>query len=304
MDILTAVAGFIVTMGIFLGAARLFLKRPDAAVTRVLENTERPIKAARPQRFSWSEIPRRVGSAIRKGRGAEKLKRDFIRAGIRSPNAEAAFNGIRVIASGLGLTLVMTVGFLTGAESSNVIMCAMGGGAAGFMLPGEVLKKRISAHKKKIAKALPNALDLLTIGVEAGLGLDQAIVHVSKELTRAHPEISEEFSMVHLETRAGKRRSDSLRSLAERTGVLEVKKLVAVLIQADRFGTSIAQSLRSHAEHLRIQARQTAEEKAAKLGVKLVFPIFFFILPALFVITVGPVVVRIFQDLLPMMNSM
>ena len=304
MDILTGIAAFVLIFGICITSARLLMRRPNAAVSRVLENAERTAKVARAPRFSWAHIPRLVGSAIRKGRNGEKLKRDFVRAGIRSSNAETAFNGIRVIAAGAFLALLTGVALAAGAESSNVIMCAMGGGAAGFMLPSEVLRRRIAKRKKMIAKALPNALDLLTIGVEAGLGLDQAIVHVSKELSRAHPEISEEFSMVHLETRAGKRRSDALRSLAERTGVLEVKKLVAVLIQADRFGTSIAQSLRSHAEHLRIQARQTAEEKAAKLGVKLVFPIFFFILPALFVVTVGPVVVRIFQDLLPMMNSM
>ena len=109
--------------------------------------------------------------------------------------------------------------------------------------------------------------------------------------------------MITLETRAGRRRADALRSLAQRTGVNEVRKLAAVLIQADRFGTSLADSLRTHAEHMRIQARQKAEEQAEKLSVKLVFPIFFFILPALFIVTVGPVVVSIFRDLIPMMNS-
>jgi tight adherence protein C len=211
---------------------------------------------------------------------------------------------MRVIAAVAGLAVVTAVMITREVESATAIMGALGGAGGGFMLPGELLKRRVRSRRKKIAKALPNALDLLTIAVEAGLGLDQAIVHVSVELNRPHPEISEEFSMVNLETRAGKRRADALRSMAERTGVLEVKKLSAVLIQADRFGTSIAQSLRAHSEHLRVQARQTAEEKAAKLGVKLVFPIFFFILPSLFVITVGPVVVRIFQELLPMMNSM
>jgi tight adherence protein C len=110
--------------------------------------------------------------------------------------------------------------------------------------------------------------------------------------------------MINFETRAGKSRPEALRNLAARTGVQEVKELAAVLIQADRFGTSVAQTLRTYSSHLRIQARQRAEEKAAQLSVKLVFPIFFFILPSLFVITVGPVIVRIFCDLLPMMNSL
>ena len=147
-------------------------------------------------------------------------------------------------------------------------------------------------------------MDLLVVCVESGLGLDQAIVQVAKELEHAHPEISEEFAIVNLELKAGNRRADALRNLAERTGVEDLRKLVAVLIQADRFGTGIAASLRGHADYMRVQARQTAEEKAAKLGVKLIFPIFFCILPSLFVVTVGPMVVRIIRELIPMMNNM
>jgi tight adherence protein C len=151
---------------------------------------------------------------------------------------------------------------------------------------------------------LPNALDLLVVCVESGLGLDQAIMQVSKELMSAHPEISEEFALINLELKAGKRRVEALRNLADRTGVEDIKRLAAVMIQADRFGTSIGQSLRGHSDYMRVQKRQQVEEKAAKLGVKLVFPIFFCILPSLFVVTVGPMVVRIVRDLLPMMNNM
>jgi len=139
--------------------------------------------------------------------------------------------------------------------------------------------------------------------VESGLGLDQAILQVAKELEHAHPEITEELAIVNLELKAGKRRAEALRNLADRTAVDDLKKLVAVLIQSDRFGTGVAQSLRAHSDYMRVQARQIAEEKAAKLGVKLVFPIFFCILPSLFVVTVGPVVMRIMRQLLPMMNN-
>jgi tight adherence protein C len=135
------------------------------------------------------------------------------------------------------------------------------------------------------------------------LGLDQAMVQVAKELEHAHREIAEEFAMVNLELKAGKRRVEALRNLADRTAVEDLKKLVAVLIQADRFGTGIAQSLRAHADFMRIQARQIAEEKAAKLGVKLIFPIFFCIMPSLFVVTVGPMAVRIVRELIPMVNN-
>jgi tight adherence protein C len=130
------------------------------------------------------------------------------------------------------------------------------------------------------------------------------MMQVAKELHTAHPEIAMEFALTNLEMRHGKRRAEALRNLAERTGVDELRKLVAVLLQADRFGTSIAQSLRNHSDYIRVAARQDAETRAAKIGIKLVFPIFFCILPALFVVTVGPVVVRIVRDLLPMMNNM
>jgi len=126
---------------------------------------------------------------------------------------------------------------------------------------------------------------------------------VSKELEHAHPEISEEFGLVNLELKAGKRRVEALRNLAERTGVDDLKKLVAVLIQADRFGTGVAQSLRAHSDFMRVQSRQVAEEKAAKLGVKLIFPIVFCILPSLFVVTVGPVAMKIIRELVPMMQN-
>jgi len=132
----------------------------------------------------------------------------------------------------------------------------------------------------------------------------EAIMQVAKELDIAHPDISLEFALVNLELRAGKRRAEALRNLADRTAVEELKKLVAVLIQADRFGTGIAQSLRTHSDYMRVQARQIAEEKAAKVGVKLVFPIFFCILPTLFVVTVGPMGVRIVREMLPMMNNL
>ena len=138
--------------------------------------------------------------------------------------------------------------------------------------------------------------------LENGPAADQALMQVSKELQTAHVEISDELAIMNLELRAGKRRSESLHNFGERTDVDEVKKLVSVLIQADRFGTSIAQTLRSFSDFMRVQIRQEVEEKAAKIGVKLVFPIFFFILPSLFVVTVGPIIVKVVRDFLPGLN--
>ena len=189
------------------------------------------------------------------------------------------------------------------ADSGNKIAAVLAAAAVGFFGPNEYVRRMAAKRQKEIARGLPNALDLLVVCVESGLGLDQAILQVSKELEHAHPEVSEEFGLVNLELKAGKRRVDALRNVAERTGVDDLKKLVAVLIQADRFGTGVAQSLRAHADFMRIQARQVAEEKAAKLGVKLIFPIFFCILPSLFVVTVGPVIMKILRELVPMMNN-
>jgi tight adherence protein C len=200
---------------------------------------------------------------------------------------------------------ILATAYITGADmdADRKIMTVLAAAAAGFFGPNEYVKRIASRRQKEIRRGMPNALDLLVVCVESGLGLDQAILQVSKELDHAHPEISEEFALVNLELKAGKRRTEALRNLAERTNVDELKKLVAVLIQADRFGTGIAQSLRGHADFMRVQARQVAEEKAAKLGVKLVFPIFFCILPSLFVVTVGPVAIKITRELLPMMQN-
>ena len=190
------------------------------------------------------------------------------------------------------------------ADASNKFVAVLAAVAAGFFGPNEYVNILSKRRQKEIQRGLANGLDLLVVCVESGLGLDQAILQVSKELEHAHPEICEEFMVVNLELKAGKRRVEALRNLAERTSVDDLKKLVAVLIQADRFGTGVAQSLRQHADFMRVHARQVAEEKAAKLGVKLIFPIFFCILPSLFLVTVGPMAVKIVRELGPMMNNM
>jgi tight adherence protein C len=205
---------------------------------------------------------------------------------------------------GIVLPIVMaTVVWGSPAEAFNKFSAVAAAAAMGFFGPNEYVSLLSRRRQKEIRRGLPNALDLKVVCVESGLGLDQAILQVAKELEHAHPEISEEFALVNLELKAGKRRAEALRTLGDRTSVDDLKKLVAVLIQADRFGTGVAQSLRAHADFMRVQARQVAEEKAAKLGVKLVFPIFFFILPTLFVVTVGPVAVKIMRELVPMMQG-
>jgi len=232
------------------------------------------------------------------------LRADLIRAGFRSENAAPVYYGIRIVAT--IIMLVLTLMFESNMETVQPMMrlaLLCSGCAAGWILPRFVLEKKVKKRQEIMRLSLPDALDLLVVSVEAGLGLDQAIQHVARELQVSHPQLSEELALVTLEMRAGKRRSEALRNLAERTGEPEMKKLVAILIQNDRFGTSMGESLRNHSDFLRTRRRQEAEERAGKVGVKLVFPIFFFILPSMLIVAAGPGILQIFKYLFPMMRS-
>jgi tight adherence protein C len=290
-----------------MGLAGLGMKvyvRPKEAMERVAGGSQPSDSMPSHPSLAMHELIKKLGNIIPQSpKDVTVMQRRLIRAGIRNPNALKLLYGSKAV---LGITLpVLTAVSVANmsSDSGNKIFAVLASGALGFFGPNEYVRRMSAKRQHEIARGLPNALDLLVVCVESGLGLDQAILQVSKELDHAHPEISEEFGMVNLELKAGKRRVEALRNLAERTGVDDLKKLVAVLIQADRFGTGVAQSLRAHADFMRIQTRQVAEEKAAKLGVKLIFPIFFCILPSLFVITVGPVAMKIIRELIPMMNS-
>ena len=169
----------------------------------------------------------------------------------------------------------------------------------GFMLPEFWIQMRIRARQHKLRIALPDGLDLLVICVEVGLGLDQAMLRVAQELKIVHPELSEELQLVNLEMRVGKTRIEALRELGRRTGLDDLKTLVAMLIQTERFGTSVAQSLRVHSDELRSKRRQRAEELSAKTTVKMVGPLVFFIFPALLVVILGPAAITLIRQLLP-----
>jgi tight adherence protein C len=162
----------------------------------------------------------------------------------------------------------------------------------GYMIPGLILARMITLQKRRIENGLPDALDLMVVCVEAGCGLDQAIVKTSSELEISHPALAKELSLISIEVRAGKPRIEAFKNFAKRTRVDDVRQLVAMLVQTDRFGTSIAQALRTHAETSRTKRRQRAEERAAKIGVKLVFPLVFFLFPAFYVVTLGPAVIQ------------
>jgi tight adherence protein C len=278
--------------------------RPKEAMERVVGAADQiDVMPSHPS-LAFHDLMKRLGSIVPQSpKDVTVMQRRLIRAGIRKENALKVLYGAKV-----ALAVILPLATLLALTSSdtdpgNKFFVIMAAAAVGFFGPNEYVRRMAARRQKNIARGLPNTLDLLVVCVESGLGLDQAILQVSKELEHAHPEISEEFGFVNLELKAGKRRIEALRNLGERTGVEDLRKLVAVLIQADRFGTGVAQSLRAHADFMRVQSRQVAEEKAAKLGVKLIFPIFFCILPSLFVVTVGPVAMRIVRELIPMMNN-
>ncbi|MFB3826371.1 MAG: type II secretion system F family protein [Bryobacteraceae bacterium] len=297
------------TIIVFLAAAAaplaLALRRRLLGARLAARFSARPAVAPLPEvshYLSWRELVRRVGElAPFSATDAAGLRKRLIRAGFRDPGAVKVFHGIRI----LSVALLAGAGLLVALHTGRSPLAGIAAGAcAGLLLPMQVLMRRVARRAKAIQRGLPNALDLMVICVESGLGLDQTNVQVAKELAAAHPEISDEFTVMNLELRAGKRRAEALHNLAERAGVEDLRKLVAVLIQTDRFGTSVAQSLRGHADYMRTQARQRAEERASKLAVKLVFPIFFCILPSLFVVTVGPVITRVVRELLPMLENL
>ena len=253
----------------------------------------------------WRELVNRVGSFVPASpKDLPRLKRRLIRAGFRNPGAVRVFNGARAVSAAVLAVVGLALSLHSYATVNNLLLVTGAGAVVGYCLPMQYLQLRIRRRQHAIDRGLPNALDLMVVCVESGLGLDQSTIQVAKELQVAYPVICEEFTVMNLEMRAGKRRTEALHNLAERTGVDELKKLVAVLIQTDRFGTSIAQSLRGHSDYMRVMARQKAEEQAAKLAVKLVFPIFFCVLPSLFVVTVGPVLTHLVRDLIPMIQNM
>jgi tight adherence protein C len=224
-----------------------------------------------------------------------KLQTKLVRAGYRGHEAIAVFFGIR-----LGIAILFFAVFATPLIIRPNLPLALAGCGLGYLLPSMALGRMAKRRQHRIRMGLADALDLLVVSVEAGLGLDQAIQRVGDEIAFAHQNLSDELRLVNLELRAGKGRTESLRALAERTGVDDLSSLVAILVQTDRFGTSVAQSLRIHAEVLRTKRRQRAEEAAAKTGVKMVFPLVFCIFPAIWVVTIGPAAIKFVEVLVPM----
>jgi len=220
------------------------------------------------------------------------IKQNLARAGIYSPTAVRAVTGAKVIFAVAGLVL----GYLSGVYLEQLLMFIAVGGLGGYLAPVIWLKVRTSVNQRELTHGLADALDLMVVCIEAGLTVDAAMQRVGQEMSLAHPEISREFGMAHMETRVGLSRAEALRNMGQRTGNAAVQSLASILIQAERFGTSIADALRVHSDSLRVARQMAAEEIAGKASVKISFPLVLCIFPATFIVLAGPTIIQLMQS--------
>jgi tight adherence protein C len=285
-----------VALGTFM-LATYFLRRPRVIDRRLRDIQEvaadRPIPAdldlARPAYGNLGKIARAIPKSPQE---ITRLRRRMTTAGFDQPEAALMY----ALAETALPILVGAVTLLVFRSRTGVWVAAFTAMLA-FFVPGLWISRRIARRKREIQNGLPDALDLLLVSMEAGAGMDQSIVKVSNELHLAYPALTNEFRRIVTEIRAGRPRADALRQFAERTKVEEVRSLVLTMVQTDKFGTSVGQALRTHAETARVKRRQRAEERAQKLGVKMVFPLVFCLFPAMFLVVLGPSVLRIIRSL-------
>jgi tight adherence protein C len=292
---------FVFGTAIVAAAAYAFMPARAVAIDRRLEELTvgREPEEEKPRFQGFVAAMKRLGEKAPKSpRELGSLRLRLVQAGYRREEALTIFFGVR-IAFALGLFAL----FASSVLAKPNLALALGGLGLGYILPGMVLARMAKRRAHRIRLSLADMLDLLVVSVEAGLGLDQALQRVGAELAFAYPELADELRLINLELRAGKPRSEALRNLADRTGVDDLSSLVTMLIQTDKFGTSVAQSLRVYSETLRTKRRQRAEEAAAKTGVKMVFPLVLCIFPAIWVVTIGPAAIRFVTVLFPMIEG-
>jgi len=232
-----------------------------------------------------------------------RLKGRLSYAGFRTEGAVGIFLGLKFIGLLVGLTMSGAATLITGGFTQNALIYSVLVSAGLFYLPDGIVWLIARHRQESIFLGLPDVLDLLVVCVEAGLGLDQAMRKVSEEMKKTCRTVSEEFSLCNFQLQMGRARNEVLQDLGARTGVDDLRSLAAILIQADKFGSSIAQALRVQSDSMRTRRRQLAEEKAAKTAVKLIFPLVIFIFPAIFVVLVGPAAITIVNEMFPMMNA-
>jgi tight adherence protein C len=251
-----------------------------------------------------TEVLRNIGVAAPVGKQEfDRLRRRLALAGYRQPSAAPIYSGIRIASAAvLGLLVLGLATFYT-HSFYKAVLSALCGALFGFMLPDRVLNGRIRRRSEILRAGLPPALDLMVLNLEAGQSLDAALGEVTREIRGLYPELHEQLNLVQFDMLGGKSRADAFRNLAKRNEEIEIRRLAQVFLDADRFGTPLAPALRMHVHYLRLRMQQKAHETARRVGVKLIFPLFFLIFPAVLLVTLGPAVLQVVTQLTPMLNN-
>jgi tight adherence protein C len=283
------------------------LYKPQSAATERLKRLGERSSSASSTSISLdenraTEFAERIASPLNRllppsAAEAKKLQKQLMQAGIRSSSAPGVYRTIQLMTmAGLPAVVALVCAVLA-RPLNGAILWILIAFIVGFFLPRYALRRMIRSRQQLVRWGLADALDLMVISIEAGLGLNAAMMKVSSELKDVHPDISEEFELANLEIRVGRERDEALRNLAERTGVDDLRSLVAMLIQTDKFGTSIAKAIRAFSDSLRTKRRQRAEQAAQKAAVKLLFPLACFLFPTLFIAILGPAALQLMDTL-------
>jgi tight adherence protein C len=304
MIILIALSTFVCISLAMMGAYWLLYKPQSAATERLKKLGGRiaqgTVVATLEKDGQASELAERIATPLNRlippsAAEVKKLQKQLMQAGFRSPSAPIMYRAIQLLALG-GFPAAVALGCAVLARPLNsAILFILFAFVIGFFLPRFVLKRMILKRQRLVRWGLADALDLMVISIEAGLGLNAAMMKVGSELKEVHPDICDEFELANLEIRVGRDRDEALRNLAERTGVDDLRSLVAMLIQTDKFGTSIAKAIRAFSDSLRTKRRQRAEQAAQKAAVKLLFPLACFLFPTLFIALLGPAALQLYD---------
>ena len=300
--LIISVSTFICIAGAVMAVYWLMFRPASATAVRLRELGENAGDPSILEEGSVRKFAERVAEPLNRlvpasASDAKKLQKQLMKAGFRSPHAPAIFRALQLLSMVLLPGLVLIAWTFMTRPLSTALMAVLFAFVAGFLLPRLILNRLIAGRQLRITWGLADALDLMVITMEAGLGLNAAMVKVCEELKDVHPDISKEFELANLEIRVGRERSEALRNLAERTGVEDLNSLVGMLIQADRFGTSIARAVRVYSDSLRTQRRQRAEQAAQKAAFKLLLPLAALLFPTMFIIILGPAMLNIFDML-------
>ncbi|NOT60685.1 MAG: type II secretion system F family protein [Acidobacteria bacterium] len=297
-------------LALLAAAAVMMFKKPETSVLDRLDayragrdwDAEAEVEERENKENQAAEIARKAAKEINRlapisASEAKKLEKKLMHAGYRSANSTMIFYAIKLVSLvGFPLLVVLVIMFI-GKPLGDSLIYLGGGVLLGFLLPDKILNFMVNSRHTRLRKGLADALDLLVVSVEAGLGLNAALTRVSEEMKTVHPDIADEFGLVNTEIRMGRQREEALRNLADRCGIDDLRSLCAMLIQTDRFGTSIARAIRVYAEALRTKRRQRAEQAAQRAAVKMLFPLAVFLFPTLFIVLLGPAALQMVENL-------